>query len=535
VRSKRVWQTRDGEMSAGITDHLGPAPPPAGLRPDREAVAASMAPPPRDERLRGIRNIRGHLANGMLITGTFQIGLLGITAARGFAAAAFVSRADYGLWGLIGLTLWTAVGLKTLFGAGERYVQQSDEHQEQAFQRAFTIELIFTAAMVPVAVAAAFAVALISGDSSVLAPGLVLLLLLPATALQFPISVFYRRLDFRRQRILQAIEPVISAAAIIGLAAAGAGYWSFVIGSLCGSWTLALVLVLLSPYPLKLRYERGTLRQYLGFSLPLLVSGIAVLGLFYAVYLVGDAAIGIAGLGVFTLAGNLVQFTDQADTIITETLYPAVCAVKDRVTLLSEIFVKSNRLSLMWAVPFGVGIALFAPDLVHVILGPRWRPAVPLLQILGLVTAVHHVGYNWGAFVKARGRTWPLAISAVATTSVVIAAAIPLMYWDHLVGLGLAFALGEVVGLTIRGIWLSRFFTGVSILSHLLRAFAPTACAAIPVLLLQLVSGSEQSAPVAFATVALYVALTVSATWILERPLLNETASYFMQRRLRTA
>ena len=49
--------------------------------------------------------------------------------------AALVSRSDYGLWGLIGLTLWTALGLKSQFGAGEKYVQQSDENQEHAFQR----------------------------------------------------------------------------------------------------------------------------------------------------------------------------------------------------------------------------------------------------------------------------------------------------------------------------------------------------------------------------------------------------------------
>jgi len=58
------------------------------------------------------------------------------------------------------------------------------------------------------------------------------------------------------------------------------------------------------------------------------------------------------------------QLTDRLDAIITQTLYPAVCAVADRTELLFETFVKSNRLALMWAMPFGLGLALFAPDLV---------------------------------------------------------------------------------------------------------------------------------------------------------------------------
>ena len=40
---------------------------------------------------------------------------------------------------------------------------------------------------------------------------------------------------------------------------------------------------------------------------------------------------------------------------MTNTLYPAICAVRDRKDVLFEAFVKSNRLALMWALPFGFG------------------------------------------------------------------------------------------------------------------------------------------------------------------------------------
>jgi O-antigen/teichoic acid export membrane protein len=491
----------------------------AGLAmPEPEAVVIAGD----GDRLRGITNLRRHVARGMLTNGGFEVGLVGLTALRGLVVASLVSSADYGVWGLIGLTLFTALGLKTQAGAGEKYIQQSDANQEHAFQRAFTVEMIFTAFATPFAVAVVFVVALVTGKQEVIAPGLVLLTLLPATVLQFPIATFYRRMDFRRQRTLQAIDPVLATMTMIVLAIAGAGYWSFVIGTLVGAWSVAFVSVRMSPYRLALRYESGTLRQYVAFSGPLLVSGVSVLVLFYVIYLVGNDAIGLAGIGAFTLVGNLVQFTDQADDIITETLYPAVCAVKDRAELLSEIFVKSNRLSLVWAVPFGVGVALFATDLVRFVLGPRWLPAISLLEIMGIVTAVHHVGYNWGAFVKARGTTWPIAVSGVLVTISVIAAGIPLMYSNGLIGLGLAFAVGEVVAFIIRGIWVARFFTGVHILRQLIRAFTPTLLAVAPILVGRALLGSEQTLPVAIAVFVAYLAMTIAATLMLERPLLTE-------------
>ncbi len=508
------------------TAQVGRAPRPTATMETNGPAAV----PQRDERFSGIRDVRRHMARGMLINGVFDVGLLAFTAVRGLAVAALISRSDYGLWGLIGLTLWTALALKTQFGAGEKYVQQSDENQEHAFQRGFTMEVIFSCAAAPVATAVIFLIMLVSGESNVLAPGLVLLLMLPAMVLQFPLATFYRQMDFRRQRTLQAVDPVVAATVTIGLAIAGAGYWSFVGGVLAGAWTTALVVVRASPFPLRFRYDRGTLRQYVGFSAPLLVTAVAVLVLFQTIYLVGSNAIGVAGLGAFTLVGNLVQFTDQADSVVTQTLYPAICAVKDRTALLSEIFIKSNRLSLMWAVPFGIGMALFASDLVRFVLGDQWLPAVPLLAIMGVVTAVHHVGYNWAAFVKARAMTWPIAVSAVATSAAVIASGVPLMYSEGLIGLGYAFVLGEVVAFLIRAVILSKFFDGVGIFSHLLRAFTPTATAAVPVLVLRIVNGREDSLSAAIGVFILYVAGTILATAVLERPLLREALGYMLRR-----
>jgi O-antigen/teichoic acid export membrane protein len=481
------------------------------------------------DRLAGIRDVRRHVARGMLTNGGFQVGLLALTAARGLAVAAFVTRSDYGLWGLVGLTLWTALGLKNQFGAGEKYIQQSEANQEQAFQRAFTIDVIFSCLTIPVAAAVVVGVAVGSGNPRVLLPGLVLLLMVPAMVLQFPVATFYRRMEFRRQRLLQSIDPVLTAVATVGLAVAGAGYWSLVAGTLIGSWTGAVVIAYLSPFQLRFRYDRGTLGRYARFSAPLVLNAVAVLALFQTIYLVGSHAIGVAGLGAFTLAGNLVQFTDQADTIVTATLYPAICAVKDRRALLSEIFVKSNRVSLMWAVPFGIGLTLFAPDLVRFAFGQRWVPAVGVLQVLGAVTAVHHVGYNWWAFVKARGLTWPIAAAGVAQSAVTAGAAVPLMYSHGVIGLAYAFAIGEVVGLLIRGVVMARFFEGVSILSHLARAFAPTAVAAIPVLVLR-ASHPDHGLAAAILMFSLYAATTVAATWALEGPLVREAVGYMVRR-----
>lgn len=479
-----------------------------------------------------IADLRSHTARGMLINGSFQVLLVAVSALRGLVVAFFLTRSAYGVWGIVGLTIWTTLGFKAIFGAGDKYVQQSEQDQELAFQRAFTVELVYAAALIPVNAAIVLAVAAISGYPQVIAPGLTLLALIPAIALQFPIAAFTRRMDYRRQRILQAIQPLGGAVVMIGLAAIGAGYWSFVGGSLFGAWVTALVALSRCPYQLAIRFDRQTLRRYFGFSSFLFVSAVSEVALFYIIILVGGAGpLGLAGVGAFTLVGNIAQFTDRADAIVTETLYPAVCAVSDRIRLLSEIFVKSNRLSLMWAAPFGIGLTLFGADLVHFGLGNHWLPALPLLQIIGAVTAVGHVGYNWSAFVKARGQTWPIAATGAIVATATIAAAIPLMFRYHLIGVGYAFAIGQAVAMVARGVIVARLFNGVRLLTHLLRSLAPTAVAALAVLAVRGFAARDATPGAAIAVFFLYILVTAAATICFERALVLEAWSYLSRRR----
>lgn len=488
-----------------------------------------------DDRRRKIADLRRHTARGMLVNGAFDVTLVGLSALRGLMVAAFLSRSDYGIWGLLGLTMWIGLALKNQFGAGDKYVQQSEDDQELAFQRAFTVELIFAAWVAPIAAVAVVAFAAMTGHWVILAPGLLLLLTLPSIALQFPLSVFYRSMEYRRQRKLQAVDPVAAALVTVLLAVLGAGYWSLVIGVLVGSWSGAIVAVRACPYRLALRYHRGILRSYVRFSMPLLIAGLAGIAMFQVIYLVGNEALGLVDLGLFTLVGNFVQFTDQADSIVTQTLYPAIVTVRDRLTLLSEVFVKSNRLSLMWAVPFGVGLALFCTDLFRFVLGTKWLPAVPLLEIMGLVTAVHHVGYNWTAFFMVRGETRPIAVVAVVPVLTFIGFGVPLMYSNGLTGLGYAFAIGELVGLSMRAILLGRFFEDFRLLRHLVRGFLPTAVAVAPILALRAVYGQEHSLAAAVAVFMFYCGLTVLTTCALERQLLQEAAHYLIRRRVQPA
>ena len=471
--------------------------------------------------------LRATTARGVLVNSGFRIGIAGIGLVRNVGIAAFITAAEYGIWALIITTLMTLAFLKQI-GIGDKYIQQTEGDQEVAYQKAFTLELAYTMLFfVIVAIALPVYALAIFDRPEILAPGFVLSLTLIATAFQTPTWIFYRRLDYLKQRSIEIVDPLVTTLAMIGLLIAGMEVWGLAIGALTGSVVGAAVAQIANPYPLRLRWDRGALREYFGFSWPLFVGGIGSLLVVQGTVIIGNAALGLAAVGAIGLAGNFSRFSTSVEQLLNQTLYPAVCRVQDRRELLLEAFVTSNRLGLIWALPFGIGLALFAPDFVDFVLGPSWEEAGPLMQIFGLTFGFGAIAFAWGVFYKARGVTRPIAMSGVVSVVVFFAVTVPLMLTVGVIGYGIGMAAATLVQLSLRGYFLRRLFPGFNLVAHAARSLAPVLPAVAVVLLVRLAeNGGPRSAGLAVAEVALYVLAVAAGMLLFERRLLKEALGY---------
>jgi PST family polysaccharide transporter len=470
------------------------------------------------------QSLRTTAARGTLINAAFMVGLQTLGLLKGFVIAAFLTKSEYGVWGLLVISLGTLTWLKDV-GISDKYVQQDEADQEAAFQKAFTIDLIANAALTALMLVALPLFALAYGQWEIVLPGLLIIATIPITSLKTPGWVYYRQMRYARQRMLEASDPVVSLLVTIGLAVAGLGYWALIIGYVAGVCSGALCSVLVSPYRLRPRFDRKTGREYFSFSWPVFVASASGLMIPQLSMLAASRKLGLAGAGVITLAGTVGVYANKIDELVTWTLYPAICRVKDRTALLYEAFVKSNRLALMWGMPFGAGVAIFAEDLVHYGLGERWRPAVGILQVFGISAAINHIGFNWTAFFSARGQTRPMAVAGPVALAAFVLFALPLMLLYGLDGFGWGILAMTFVNLAVRGYFLSKMFHGFQILLHAGRAIAPTVPAVLITLAVRAAVQTESLAT-SLAELALYLLVTVAATWFFERSLLREAVAY---------
>ena len=170
------------------------------------------------------------------------------------------------------------------------------------------------------------------------------------------------------------------------------------------------------------------------------------------------------------------------------------------------------------------------PDLVDFGLGDRWRPAVALIQIFGLIAAADQIGFNWDDYYRARAETRPIAVVSIVTMIACLATAIPLLILDGLTVSGSAW---RSLPLSESPVGLSTSFASsrhsASCATAPRRSSRPSPQPSSSCCCAQL-DGSRTVA-VAIAEAAAFLVVTAGVTLYLERPLLREVKGYLRKAR----
>lgn len=229
-----------------------------------------------------------------------------------------------------------------------------------------------------------------------------------------------KNLDFRARTIAEISDVVLRGLTGVGLALAGAGAWSLVIGYLVGTATVTIVLWLLVPY--RPRRPRGWthLRELIGFGGA--ISGVTVLGavMSNADYLFIGRVLGATSLGLYTLAFRLPELVIVNISIVAgEVLFPALARVDPGA--LGRAFLVSLRYTLMFGLPLAAGLFALAEPVVLVVFGDQWTQSVAPMQVLTVFALAVAIGIPAGSVYKAVGRAGILLKLAIPRACLVVA------------------------------------------------------------------------------------------------------------------
>ena len=279
----------------------------------------------------------------------------------------------------------------------------------------------------------------------------------------------------------EVIAAVLGSVAAIVAAFGGLGVWSLLLGTLVTAAVKAALLIAVGRrvhWP-ALRFRRADLKGFIGFGLYQTAEQAVSYFAQRLDQVVIGSLLGAQALGFYTFAFNLTgRPVSRINPIVTRVAFPVFCKIQDDQARLRRGFLQVVHLLTTVNAPLLIGLAAVAPVLVPGVFGPRWLPAVPLVELLSGVALLRSVGNPIGSLLLACGRAdWGFRwnVFALAVTAPLVIAGARL---GGLLGVAGALLAMQVVLYGVSYRFLVRALVGRGLLRYLTVTLRPVVLAA---------------------------------------------------------
>jgi O-antigen/teichoic acid export membrane protein len=289
---------------------------------------------------------------------------------------------DFGLVGMV--TAFTGVlELFRDFGLSSATVQRTTVTDEQ-LSTLFWINImvggmlgLLVAAVAP-AIATFYHEPRLVGVTIVLAAGF----LFNAAGVQHS-ALLQRQMRFTALAVISVASLLVGTAIAIVGAMAGYGYWALV------AMTVALPLIntiglwMTTAWVPGRPHKRTGIRSMMRFGGTITLNGLIVyIASNFEKVLLGRFW-GVDAIGIYGRAYQLVNIpTANLNSTVGEVAFSALSRLQGDPGRLKNYFLKGYSLVLALTLPTTIACALFADDLVFVLLGPKWKDAAPIFRLL---------------------------------------------------------------------------------------------------------------------------------------------------------
>jgi len=218
-------------------------------------------------------------------------------------------------------------------------------------------------------------------------------------------AVLQRRLAFRQIATANITANLVATVVGITFAVLGLGVWSLVVQT--GLWLaiVAIMLTAISGYRPALYVSLPRFRPLFAFSRNYLGSSVMTfVNTRTDDFLIGSV-LGSVALGIYGVAYRvLTVMMDVFGTSVRQVAFPVFAQVQTDIPRLRRAYHSAMRMCAVVVLPCYLFVAVAAPELVHVIFGPKWAASAPVLRILCLYGALQAVTAFNGSLLQSVGR-----------------------------------------------------------------------------------------------------------------------------------
>ena len=333
------------------------------------------------------------------------------------ALSRLLTPEEFGLYALV-LSCITIMSAPFQEVGGANYLIQKRSLSEHDIRSAFTITSVLSLAVGFVTfelrdvIAWAFSNAALGHAMAIASLNFVL------TPFATTLSALFRRdLEFKILAKCNLAGTIVIALVSVGLAILGFSFMAPIWGMLAGN-SVAVVLMMAAR-----RNFRNFLPAFSGYtdvvSFGAYSGAISALSVFYnlAPQIFLGRNLGFAAVGLYNRALNAAQMFDKfVAQVVAPVIMPAFVAKTEAGKSLKLLYLEAIEILSVVQWPFLLWVAVLAPAIIHVWLGPAWSDVVPLVRLLCIAQLALFGGYL----------TYPVLVAAGSVRDALIAALISL-------------------------------------------------------------------------------------------------------------
>jgi PST family polysaccharide transporter len=247
--------------------------------------------------------------------------------------------------------------------------------------------------------------------------------------------------------VISVLSQTVGTAIAIGGAAMGYGYWALVATSVTTPVVASISFWLATGWAPGMPHLRVGLRSMMHFGGTLTLNGIIAYIAFNADKVMIGRLLGVDAIGIYGRAFQLVSIpTDNLNSAVGELAFSALSRLQNDSVRLRSYFLKGFSLVLELTLPTTITCALFADDVVRVLLGPKWQASTEIVRLLAPTIAVIAVINPMGWLIYSLGLALrSLKIALVFAPIMILGCVLGLPYGAA----GVAFAYSAVMVLWV--------------------------------------------------------------------------------------
>lgn len=160
--------------------------------------------------------------------------------------------------------------------------------------------------------------------------------------------------------------------------------------------------------------------------------------------------LGLGALGIYDMAYTIAitPITEITDVVgrVTFPVFAKISGEKDR---LKRAFLKTLLFVLLPGIPATLIFILFPRELIMIVLGPKWLPAVPVLQVLGIFGVIKSISSATAPLFLSLHKQNYIAIISLAGFVILFITIVPFINMFGITGAGIAAILSSILVLPL--------------------------------------------------------------------------------------